>query len=494
MRPESVKEIEAYLKTIRSDDPDEEFLSLAGFADPGDIWVESRKEMLKDWKAAKKRLRLTDEDVRYATREWIPMNFEIQLEGVRKTIGMMTAEIVDLMKASDKKAAGEKMVYGVIPAHSNFYYAMKKTNPKVNTYFCDANLASFLNPFFHKIAPFLEDAENHGITYGCRHCALNKTRYSLLRQGIVPKPNISWIWGFVCDQSPQSDEFIKEYWDQSYNIHWSRVPHDTVAHSREYEDKERVEYVGSVVREGYEACCKALEIDVDENALKEATKERIQYVMRYGKLAQLMASDPVPIGGTITLFLTFPTFMAFNTMYEYGEPALRALIDDAKERAKEGRGVVPAGAPKTMAWFIPYNNPFVTRMFEDNDVALAYCDGLLPAKCEMEMPKFTGAFEGAAEALLKWNQLCNWGMRADLAVEKIETYNIDAMIWGFLDFDRWLGSDHKMCSRIVEKETGKPSFYIEGDIWEDRDYSMESMRTRIETICEIIKARMALSA
>lgn len=494
MKSETKKEIQQYLESIRSDDVDEEYLSLTGFADPGEQWVESRDQMLQDWKKARKRLGLTDDDVRYAVWKWIPQNYEVQLEGVRKTIGIFTAEMADMMKAHEKKENGEKLIYGVLPAHSNFYYAMKKTDPGINTYFMDANLASFLNPFFHKVSPLLEFAESHGVTYGCRHCALNKSRYAAVRQGLIPTPDISWIWGFVCDQAPNSDEFIKEYWDKDYKIVYSRMPHDKEAHCVEYQDKERVEYMAQVMREGYEACCKELDIGVDENALKEATKDRIQFIMRYGKLAELMASDPVPLGGTITLSLTFPTFMAFNTQYDYVESALMTLIDDAKQRVKEGEGVVAAGSPKAMAWFIPYNNPFVTRMFEDNGVALAYCEGLLPAKCEFEMPKFAGAFEGASEALLKWSLLGNWGMRADLAVEKMGTYGLDAMIWGFLDFDRWLGSDHKMCSRVVEKKTGKPSFYIEGDIWEDRDYSQESMRTRIETICEIIKARTEAGA
>lgn len=90
---------------------------------------------------------------------------------------------------------------------------------------------------------------------------------------------------------------------------------------------------------------------------------------------------------------------------------------------------------------------------------------------------------------MKWSMLSNWGTKADLAIEKMDTYRVDFMIWGFLDFDRWLGSDHKIVSQYVEMKTGKPGFYIEGDMWEDRDYSEAALRTRIETICEIVKAR-----
>jgi benzoyl-CoA reductase/2-hydroxyglutaryl-CoA dehydratase subunit BcrC/BadD/HgdB len=83
----------------------------------------------------------------------------------------------------------------------------------------------------------------------------------------------------------------------------------------------------------------------------------------------------------------------------------------------------------------------------------------------------------------------NWGRTADITIEQVKTYNLDAVIWGFIDFDRWIGSPNKICARYVEEKTGVPNFYIEGDIWEDRDYGEEVLRTRIETICEIIKMR-----
>lgn len=46
------------------------------------------------------------------------------------------------------------------------------------------------------------------MSYGCRHCALNKARFTARKLGIIPSPDISWIWGFVCDEGPKTDEFI----------------------------------------------------------------------------------------------------------------------------------------------------------------------------------------------------------------------------------------------------------------------------------------------
>jgi benzoyl-CoA reductase/2-hydroxyglutaryl-CoA dehydratase subunit BcrC/BadD/HgdB len=83
----------------------------------------------------------------------------------------------------------------------------------------------------------------------------------------------------------------------------------------------------------------------------------------------------------------------------------------------------------------------------------------------------------------------NIGYEVTQICEKLEAFGADGMVFGFWDFDRWLGSSHRLMARMVEEKTGLPVFYVEGDAWEDRDYSPEALRTRIESICEIVKMR-----
>ena len=465
-----------------------EFLELVGFGDAP--WDQEMDEMLPKWKYAAKKLGLTEKDHKFAVKEWIPKNYDVTKEGVRKSLGLIIAEVADLAMASEYKKKGHKIVYGVLPAHSPFYTAMKKTDPEVDIYFPDAALVILMNPLFHKLNPLLEEAEAHGVRLGCRHCALNKTRYAALRKGIIPMPTASWIWGFVCDQAPQSDEFFKGYWNEDYPIIVSRIPHDQPAHKREFEDDERVKYLAAEMREGYEKTCEKIGIEVDNNAIMAALDDRLKYMMKYTQLMKQEASDPPPFGGDIAMMSLMPMFLGFNTEYKYGNEALACMLRDGKESIDKGEGVVPKGSPNIMAWFIPFCNPWIIRRFEENGVAMSYCEGILASKSELQIPKYFEAFEANAEMFLKWDQEQNWGIKVDWSVEKMETYNIDAMVWGFMDFDRWLGSDHKICSRVVEEKSGKPCFYIEGDIYEDRDYSEEALRTRIETVCEVIKARV----
>ena len=48
-----------------------------------------------------------------------------------------------------------------------------------------------------------------------------------------------------------------------------------------------------------------------------------------------------------------------------------------------------------------------------------------------------------------------------------------------------------MQAKIVEETLHIPCFYIEADFWDDREYSPEALRTKIESICQVFKMRLA---
>ena len=101
-------------------------------------------------------------------------------------------------------------------------------------------------------------------------------------------------------------------------------------------------------------------------------------------------------------------------------------------------------------------------------------------------------YKRQAESWARNGMCMNLNGEANAMIEKIELCNPDGMILGFFDFDRWLGAQQKIIAKIVQERTGVPSYYIEADFWDDRDYSPESLKTRIESVCQIIKMRKAM--
>ena len=213
----------------------EDFLRLTGFEE------DEMSKYLPEWRKASEKLRLTEDDVRFATEKWIPTYFQVELEGVRKSLGAIIREAIDLTKANEYKEKGMKIVYGILPAILHYYYALKLTAPeKVYVAFPDIFLTMVLNALFHKLDSYLEEAEEGGIPYGCRHCALNKARYAARRLRIIPAPDVNWIWGFICDEGPKTDEFIKVYHDPEWKTYITRLPHDQPLYTVEDEVVEAV--------------------------------------------------------------------------------------------------------------------------------------------------------------------------------------------------------------------------------------------------------------
>ena len=172
-------------------DINREMLELAGFEG------EELEAFMPRWLEMRNALKLTDEKVAYAVDYYIPTNWDVKYRGVRKVIGAYIREAAEVCHTPVYKAEGVKIVYGILPAIANYYYAVKEAGgDKVFIAFPDLILVNVLNSFFHAAAPFLDRAEEAGFTYGCRHCPLNKMRLTAYIDNIIAAPEIIWSWGF----------------------------------------------------------------------------------------------------------------------------------------------------------------------------------------------------------------------------------------------------------------------------------------------------------
>jgi len=467
----------------------EEFLKLCAFDE------EEIPKILPEWEEASRRLGLTEEDVRFALEEWIPEHWDIQYLGVRKMIGAYIREAIDITKAVEYKKKGVKIVYGILPAILTNYRAIKVAGGNnVFVSFPDLQLVTILNSFFHKVDPYLEVAEENGFTYGCRHCALNKTRIGARWKGVIPSPDVIWSWGFNCDEGPKTDEYIKCLFDPEWEYVISRIPHDTHFGEVDDEIQERIEYLAMQMRDGQQQIEKITGIKVTDEDMAQAVKDTNRYAFKTSTLVSLVCkSDPQPLGGNALSNFQQPMTVPFNTGFKYMEEAIDIMIKEARQAIKEGKGILPKGAPKVGCFFVPFCVPWVDKIFRENGVGLTFSLTLTVSKKQLSPPNYKDPYMAAAEQWLRMPLGQNMGYEVESMIEKVKTNKPDAMLMGFFDFDRWFGAHQKMTAQLVEKETGVPHFYMEADFWEDRDYSPEALRTRIESISQVVKTRKTMS-
>lgn len=461
-------------------------LELAGFEG------EELEKFLPDWIFTAELMGLDENDIRHAVEEYIPTNWNVQYLGVRKMIGAYLRELVEIAKIKQYKAEGKKVVYGILPAVSTNYVSLKHAGgDKIYVGFPDLMMVTILNGFFDKADPFLYEAEEKGFTYGCRHCPLNKMRLGAFTKGVLPAPDVIWSWGFNCDEGPKTDEMIQSMFSEKWRYIVSRIPHDTNFGEPDDEIEERLRYIAALLKDGMREIVEITGIEVTNEDIKFAIDTTNRLAFKLGQLTGLVSkADPVPLGGNALTNYQQVLFVPFNSGFGYMEEALDIMTQEVKEAIKAGVGVVPKGAPKLGSYFVPFCIPWIDTMFRENGVATTFSQTLTPSKKQMSPPTYKDdLYMAIAEQWLRMPLGQNMGYEVASMITKVNTYKPDGMLMGFFDFDRWLGAHQKMAAKLVEEGTGVPHFYMESDFWDDRDYSPEALRTRIESISQVLKMR-----
>ncbi|MGD1818325.1 MAG: 2-hydroxyacyl-CoA dehydratase [Pleomorphochaeta sp.] len=457
-----------------------------------EIPAEEVEELLPDFKIACDLCKLSEADVAYALDEYIPANWDVQYQGVRLMIGAYMRELVEIGRTKRYKEEGVKLIYGILPAIGTPYNVLKKAaKDKAYIGFPDLMMVTILNGFFHKASSFFNSAEQSGFTYGCRHCPLNKMRVAAYTNGVIPSPDVIWSWGFNCDEGPKTDEMIQLLLNDDWNYVISRMPHDTAFGSEDDEDASRVKYVGDILKADFEKILEKTGIEVKEEDWAATFKDNQRLGFKIGTISSIICqADPPVIGGASLTNLQQVMTCPFNSGTQYMEKAIDVLTKELRKVVKAGEGILPKGSPKIGSYFVPFCIPWIDRLFRENGISTTFSDVLSLSSKQLQPSNYKNEmWMSTAEQWLRMGLVQNMGYEIESMIEKVNTFKPDGMLMGFFDFDRWLGAHHKIAAQLVEKETGVKHYYMEADFWDDRDYSEEALRTRIESMSQIIKMR-----
>lgn len=456
---------------------------------------EDQAYLLPYWEMARETCDLTDEVVLNAMHEHLPRLKAPLTKGTRMIIGALVREFLDIFRLKKRLENGEdvRRLYGVLPANMTAYMTFKTAaGDGVYVGFPDMVMLKTLQEVFHHAEPMWQLAEENGMSYGARHCALNKMGIAGRLTGIIPEPTVMWSWGLVCDEATKVDEFLKAKQNGSWTSVYTRLPHDTYQDQTDYAIPERVDYLADNMRRAMEETARGLGIEYTKEDMQETIESFNDYWKAIGLLGYTnVSADPMPIRNVMINLAGLPAGIPFNTGTKYFIEAMNQLTEDAKRLIAEGKGVVPKGSPRIGMYFNPAPNSWFETILNKNGVSVSFSLPSSKTGYQAEPSKYDDPYKVMAEEWLKGN--FGMGCGADIRnwIEKVHHYKADAMIVGFLDYDRWLGQVQKTGARVVEEETGVPTFYVEADFYDDRDYSEEALRTRIESICQIIKMRSA---
>lgn len=459
-----------------------DFLELLDFSD----W--EINSILPDWEQACSSLQLTEEDVRFATDEWLPKHWDLSLHGVRMCIGAYVRELIELSKLPEYRTRGDKILYCSMPSHPACVYANKISGGSIlHISFPDYLLTTVLSAFFHKHT-VLSDGDAPCMNPLCGHCGMNSLHADARYKGLIAEPTVVWNWGLYCNEGPKTDEMMDGISGSHWNYVLSTMPKDYDSNIPEAEDSFRVNYLKKQLEEGQKRVSEYTGINVTEADVLAAEEQYLKYLDKVEVLTDIVCkTDPQPITGNELTIFSAPTLLAFDNGFKYLESAIDVLIGEVENRVSRSEGPLPKGAPRLACQFVPFCVPWVSTAFLESGVNLTFNTFFSLSSMQRKYFDKSDIYRSIAQQWFVTPSAVNMRNEADLVTEMLRRYPADGVLYGFFSFDRWIGGLEKTLIRVVEQQTGIPHYYLEGEFWDDDRYSLADRITRIQNISYTVK-------
>lgn len=434
------------------------------------------------------RLELTPEDMKTA-EVWVKQNHDMELMGVRKILRIWIKELIDLVLAREE---GKKLVYYGFPTIGGPSAAIASSSDDIYCLCPDSVLVFTMGQIFKKLHPILEAGEKNGLPPGHSLCSLQLTRVGGMAKGIIPVADMVLTSSYYCDMGSKADELLHEryghpavYVDGSMDSRWGEFPNSL---------PERVAFLGGELNKALDKVKEILGVEVTEKARREGASRNRALSDVLSELVELIkGADPQPVSMVeLDMARSLAHASASKRVINEATDAVVLLNSEVKERINKGIGVVEKGAPRVAIVFSNHSDPSITRMMEKSGLSVtvsildlvsamfkkspAIISGELLAKSEMEL----GIFDGSYSFIKR-------------VTEAIKESGIDGFLWNYLYNCRPQTQMSHMMKQFVEKETGVPVLSLESDLADNRTYSAEALRTKVETFAEMLRARKVSS-
>jgi len=455
----------------------DDLFRLCGFEDE-----EIEKERPRIEKTFQK-LEITPQDMKPAEK-WVRDNHEVELVGVRKVLGVWMRELIDLIMAKEE---GKKIAYFGFPSIGGLGMAIATASDNVYCGCPDVVLCHTVGQIFNKLNPLLEAGEQNGLPPGHGLCTLQAIRTGALAKGVIPVPDMVMMSSYYCDMGSKNDELLRERYghpavviDGSMDSRWGEFPGYL---------PERVEFLGAGLDKLLSQTGEIMGVDVTREVWDKSIAVSGQLFAAIGELSQLMRADPMPISVAELEIARFLVTGSTGKAVSHGPEAIATLSQEVKKRVDEGLGVVEKGAPRIMVFLSPFSDASIAHMIEEAGLAVPVM--LMTAPLRMEPWQTTYNTRGTvkAEVEMKVGIYHSTYALAQRWAEVVEDFNLDGSIWGYQFNCRPLAQPSHLLPKLVEERTGKPTLSLEMDYYDSRSYSAASLRTRVETFAEMLRAR-----
>ena len=411
--------------------------------------------------------------------------YDIDLMGVRKALGVWIGGMVDIILS---KREGKKVVYYSFPPLAGMGGRISAIGEGEILCVCPEFVIDIvLGAIFDRIDPIIEVGEERAFPPGRALCALNKIRVGAITKGIIPVPDLLLASSFYCDQGGQTDEWLREV----YGVPW--VVMDNIMDSTwdEFPNlaPKRISYMAGEIEDGWIEAAEMLGRKPNEEVWEAYSNLYNKFTQGVSKINHLMRADPPPVSQSNLQVVRFLRNVINYNRFPEAIDAINTLIPELEERVKKGIGPLPKGSPRVTSFLIPQRDQSVAHIIEKAGIAVPITFLSYDAYTTMLNPSSTTIAEKSAQREL-WRGLYHstsailyWTKKA------VEDFNLDGILWTQPIHCRPMASSGFVLKKAIEEELGIPVLILEVDWYDNRIFSGETMRTKIETFGYLLSAR-----
>jgi len=435
--------------------------------------------------ASFERLGIGPEDMETAD-SWVRQNHDVTLEGVRKLLGAWLKELIDLVLAREE---GKKIVYYGFPAILGPGLMLSASSEDIFVSAPDMVLDHTMGQIFNKLTPILEAGEANGLPSGHALCSLWQAKIGGIAKGMIPVPDLALASSYYCDMGSKADDLVTAlhgvpiaYIDGVMDSKWGEYP--------EYLP-ERVHYLGAQINQALEKAEKVLGIKIAPDAWERSQKSSKPFRDNLARLVEVMKADPVPV--SIVELELLEALSSSSTGRGIGEgiKAMDILVHELEKRVEAGEGVTKKGAPRVMVRLGHTSDPRVTRLIEETGLAVPLTFILGSWGGVKVKPR--GNYKTPGEIIADYEMTGGYYYGTEAQIHFYEKaaklMKLDGFISQYLYNCRPVATISHIQKKYLEEKTGLPVLSLEIDNFDSRAYSADSLRTKVETFAEILKAK-----
>jgi benzoyl-CoA reductase/2-hydroxyglutaryl-CoA dehydratase subunit BcrC/BadD/HgdB len=411
--------------------------------------------------------------------------YDVDLMGVRKALGVWIGGMVDVVLS---KREGKKLVYYSFPPLGGLSGVISVIGKGEILCVCPEFILDIaFGAIFNRIDPILESGEQSALPPGRALCGLNKIRVGAITEGIIPVPDLLLSSSFYCDQGGQTDEWLREI----YGIPW--VVMDNVMDSPWGEfprlTPERISYLAAEMENGWAEAAEILGYQPNEEHWAAYYKLYSKFNQGIAKTNRSMKADPAPVSQSN---LQLVRFLRNGISYDRFPEAIRAietLAPELEERVQNGMGPLPKGSPRVCSFLIPQRDQSVAHLIEKAGISIPVTF--------LSYDAYTASLDSAYTTLSERNaqvELMRGLYHSTWAVlywtkKAVQDFKLDGVLWTQPIHCRPMSGTGYLFKKAVEQELKIPVLSLEVDWYDNRIFSGESMRTKIETFGHLLAAR-----